>query len=41
LSELEDAAAVPRRQVSEATMLIALDRLDEAEELLLRTVRAA
>jgi tetratricopeptide (TPR) repeat protein len=41
LSELEDAAAVPRRQVSEATMLIALDRLEEAEELLLRTLRAS
>jgi tetratricopeptide (TPR) repeat protein len=41
VSDLEDAAGVPRRQVSEATMLIALDRLEEAEELLLRTLRTA
>jgi tetratricopeptide (TPR) repeat protein len=41
LTDLEDPAAVPRRQVSEAMMLVALDRLDEAEELLLRTLRTA
>jgi len=41
VTELEDPAAVPRRQVSEAMMLVALDRLDEAEELLLRTLRSA
>jgi len=41
LTDLDDPAAVPRRQVYEAMMLIALDRLDEAEELLLRTLRTA
>jgi tetratricopeptide (TPR) repeat protein len=41
LTDIDDPAAVPRRQVSEAMMLVALDRLDEAEELLLRTLRSA
>jgi len=41
LTDVEDPAAVPRQQVSEAMMLLALDRLDEAEELFLRTLRTA
>jgi tetratricopeptide (TPR) repeat protein len=41
LTDIEDPAAVPRQQVSEAMMLLALDRLDEAEELFLRTLRTA
>jgi tetratricopeptide (TPR) repeat protein len=41
LTDLDDPAAVPSRQISEAMMLVALDRLDEAEELLRRTLRAA
>jgi tetratricopeptide (TPR) repeat protein len=39
VTELDDPAAVPGRQISEAMMLVALDRLDEAEELLLRSLR--
>jgi len=41
LTDIDDPTAVPRQQVSEAMMLVALDRLDEAEELLLRTLRTA
>jgi tetratricopeptide (TPR) repeat protein len=39
LTDLDDPAAVPSRQISEAMMLVALDRLDEAEELLRRSLR--
>lgn len=40
VSELDDPAAVPHEQLAEAEMLIALDRFDEAEELLRRSLRA-
>lgn len=40
VSEPGDPAAVPREQLAEAEMLIALDRFDEAEELLRRSLRA-
>ncbi|HEY3764958.1 MAG TPA: tetratricopeptide repeat protein [Gaiellales bacterium] len=40
MTDLDDPAAVPSRQISEAMMLVALDRLDEAEELLRRGLRA-
>jgi tetratricopeptide (TPR) repeat protein len=41
VTDLDDLAAVPLGQVSEAMMLVALDRMDAAEELLLRALRAA
>jgi tetratricopeptide (TPR) repeat protein len=41
LPDVDDPAAIPSRQVAEAMMLVALDRLDEAEELLHRSLRAA
>jgi tetratricopeptide (TPR) repeat protein len=40
VTELDDLAAVPSGQIAEAMMLVALDRMDEAEELLLRALRA-
>jgi tetratricopeptide (TPR) repeat protein len=40
VTDIDDLAAVPLGQISEAMMLIALDRMDEAEELLLRALRA-
>ena len=40
MTDLDDLAAVPLGQISEAMMLVALDRLDDAEELLLRALRA-
>jgi tetratricopeptide (TPR) repeat protein len=40
VTELDDLAAVPQGQISEAMMLVALDRMDEAEEILLRALRA-
>lgn len=40
MTDIDDLAAVPLGQVSEAMMLVALDRLEEAEELLLRALRA-
>jgi tetratricopeptide (TPR) repeat protein len=39
VTDLDDLAAVPLGQISEAMMLVALDRMDEAEELLLRALR--
>jgi tetratricopeptide (TPR) repeat protein len=41
LTDVEDPAEVPSRQISEAMMLVALDRYDEAEELLRRGLRTA
>jgi tetratricopeptide (TPR) repeat protein len=40
VSDIDDPAEIPGRQISEAMMLIALDRTDEAEELLRRSLRA-
>jgi tetratricopeptide (TPR) repeat protein len=39
LNDLDDPATVPSRQISDAMMLVALDRYDEAEEMLLRSLR--
>lgn len=40
MTDLDDLAGVPLAQISEAMMLVALDRMDDAEELLLRALRA-
>jgi tetratricopeptide (TPR) repeat protein len=39
VTDIDHPAEVPVRQISEAMMLIALDRYDEAQELLLRSLR--